>query len=169
MYDAISANPQLSKFKALIDYTGYGKVLTPGITLFAPINDRFDEILEYPLTTAYKPVAALQILRYHILPFIIKPWQMEGRKLRMRTDLEQQPIECEWTQGRKQLLNPINTTHIDPAAGSYTNGSGDPLPARADSWFPKVSWEVEFLGAFECTNGSMLYIISRPIIFTDLL
>lgn len=168
IYEYIKSVPNLSKMKKLIDYVGYGKVYDMGITLFAPINDKFDETLEYPLTIAYKPVAALQTLRYHILPFIIKPWQMNGRKLKLRTDLEEQPIETDWTNGKQVLMNPINNTYLAPPVGSFTNPPGDPVPARADSWFPKISWEVKILGSIECANG-MLYIIERPICWSDLM
>jgi len=168
IYDVIKANPRLSKFRELIDYVGYGKVYDSGITIFAPINDQFDQTLEYPLNVAYKPVAALQTLRYHILPFIIKPWQMENRKLKLRTDLDKQPLETDWTKNQRLLINPINDTYMDSVAGSYTNGPGEPVSSRSDNWFPKISWEVPILKVIECSNG-IVYIISRPLQFSDLL
>jgi hypothetical protein len=168
IYNVISSDPRLSKMKNLIDYVDYGKPFSAGITMFAPVNDQFDKILEYPLTIAYKPVAALQALRYHILPYIIKPWQMEGRKLKLRTDFEKQIIESDWTGGKQLLMNPINLTYLPPPAGSFTNPPGDPVPARTDNWFPKKDWEVQILASIQCTNG-MLYIISRPIVWSDLL
>jgi hypothetical protein len=170
IYEAISADPHLSKFKDLIDQMGYGKIFEQGITIFAPINDQFDEILHYALKVAFRPVAALQSLRYHVLPYIIKPWQLQDRVLRLRTDLNNQPVESDWTRGKRVLLNKINPGYIPPIAGSFTNGSpgADPYPARSDCWFPKLTDEVPILGVKECSNG-YLYIINRPICFSDLL
>ncbi len=167
VYDVLSLMPELSKMKDLVDYVGYGKIFEQGNSFFLPINTNFDKILTYQLTIAYKPVAALQVLRYHILPYIIKPWQMENRKLKMRTDLDQQPIESDWTRGKRLLINPINDEYLSPPAGSYTNPPGDPVPARTDNWFPKISWEVEILEVLECAGGNMVYIIDRPIIWSD--
>jgi hypothetical protein len=170
IYEAIAADPRLSKFKQLIDTVGYGKVFENGITILAAINDHFDEILHYALKVAFRPVAALQTLRYHILPFIIKPWQLQDRVLRLRTDLNHHSVECDCTNGKHVLLNKINPGYVPPIAGSFTNGSpgADPYPSRADSWFPKHSDEVPILEVKECSNG-FLYIINRPIVFSDLL
>lgn len=170
IYDVISSDSRLSKFKRMIDQTGYGKVHESGITILAPINDQFDEILEYALKFAYLPVARLQSLRYHILNYPIKPWQLQNRVLRLKTDLSNQPVESDWTRGKHILMNKINPGYIPPIAGSFTNGSpgADPYPARADTWFPKQTDEVEVLEAIECSNG-WLYKIARPIVFSDLL
>jgi uncharacterized surface protein with fasciclin (FAS1) repeats len=158
IYDIIRSDPNLSKIKDLIDYVGYGKMYTQGITFFAPVNDRFDEILKYQLDIAYKPVSALQTLRYHILPFIIKPWQMIDRKLKLRTDLNNKTIESDWTGGQQLLINQINTNSIP----------GDPVSVRGDNWFPTKNWEVKILAIISCDNG-ILYIIDRPIVPSDLM
>jgi uncharacterized surface protein with fasciclin (FAS1) repeats len=171
IYDVLASDPRLSKIKQLVDYVGYGKMYDQEfpITFFAPVNDRFDEILKWPLEIAYKPVAALQTLRYHILPYILKPWQMQDRKLRLRTDLDRQFLESDWTRGKQLLLNPVTLDRISPPAGSFTNPPGDPYNGRADSWFPKREWEVKFLsGPIECANG-VLYIVDRPVVPADLL
>lgn len=170
IYDVIASDPSLSKFKQMADQTGYGKIHEQNITILAPINDKFDETLHYALHIAYKPVAILQSLRYHILNYIIKPWQLQDRVLRLRTDLSNQPVESDWTYGKHVLINKINPGYIAPIAGSFTNSSpgGDPYPARADTWFPKYTDEVQILEIVECENG-YLYKISRPLVFSDLL
>lgn len=160
IYDVLCADPQLSKFKALVDYTGYGKIWDSPITLFVPLNDHFDEMMEWALDISYKPVAALQILRYHILPFILNPWEMQDRKLKLHTDLDLS-IETDWTNGQQLLINPITQNYISPPAGSFTNLSGD-------DWFPKKDWEVPVLKAIECCNG-YIYIIARPVVPADLM
>jgi uncharacterized surface protein with fasciclin (FAS1) repeats len=168
--EAIEGDKRLSKFAALIKEVGYGKFWEDGVTIFAPTNDKFDEILEYALKIAYRPVAALQTLRYHILNYIIKPWQMQDRVLKLTTDLSNQAVESDWTRGKHVLLNKINPGYIPPMAGSFTNGSpgADPYPARTDTWFPKHTDEVNIIEAKDCNNG-FLYIIERPIVFSDLL
>ncbi len=169
-YDIISTHPQLTRMKWLCDYVGYGKVkdLQFPITLFAPIDDKFDETLEYPLNYAFKPTACLQVLRYHILPFVIKPWQMEDRRLRLRTDLEKQPVESDWTNGKRQLLNPISKRKLPEPFGYGVNPIGDYIPSLPDVWFPKKYWEVDILDCIECAGG-IVYVISRPIVFNDVL
>lgn len=170
IYDVIASDPSLSKFKQLIDYVGYGKVWSDQITIFAPTNDRFDEIMYYPLQMAYKPVAALQVLRYHLLPFVVKPWQMQDRKLKLRTDLDHQPLISDWTNGQRILMNQLTTSYIPPAPGSFTNGpvGADPVAARTDNWFPKRTDEVKILEMVECDNG-WLFKIDRPVLWSDLL
>ncbi len=182
IYEIISAIPQLSKFKALIDEVGYGKFWDNNITIFAPINDVFDEVLKYPLNMAYRPVAALQTLRFHLLPFELAMWQIKNKKLRLRTDLNEYntaTVEIDYTGKEPILLNPIELSKLPSPEGAYTNparlnkefsydGSGaDPYSGRPDSWFPKKYWEVKILNIMEGVNG-VLYIISRPIVPPDL-
>jgi uncharacterized surface protein with fasciclin (FAS1) repeats len=168
--EVMETDKRLSKFVALIKEVGYGKFWDNGVTIFAPTNDKFDEILEYALKIAYRPVAALQTLRYHLLNYPIKPWQMQDRVLKLTTDLSNQAVESDWTRGKHVLLNKINPGYISPMAGSFTNGGpgADPYPARSDTWFPKHTDEVQVLEAKECNNG-WLYVIDRPVVFSDLL
>lgn len=171
VYDTICLDPNLSKFKDLINEAGYGLPYSDNITIFAPINNQFDFILGYALKIAYRSVAVLQTLRYHILPYRIKPWQLKDRYLRLRTSLEYNPVESDWTNGKSLLINKINTEYISPPAGSFTNSKfpdADPYPARPDTWFPKITDEVQILKAIECRNG-WLYIIERPIVWSDLM
>jgi hypothetical protein len=171
IYEAISADARLSKFKDMIDTVGYGKIHEDGICILAPVNDEFDHILAWQLQLA-KPsrwVALLQLLRFHILPYVLKPWQFQNRILRLRTDLEQ-TIESDWTKGNHILLNKINPGYVNPLNGKIFNPApgADPYTTAIDSWFPKISDEVSILGIRECVNG-YLYIISRPVVPADLL
>ena len=161
-WDIISTHPNLTKFAALAERVGYGKFFDEGNTILAPINSQFDTTLLYPLTMAQVPQtleipsaqpADLQILRYHILPYMVKPWQLDNRRTRLRTDLELQYVEADWTGDTKYLINPIYQTF-----GENSHPS---------AWFPKKSDEVVVLDSIETTNG-YLYIIDRPILFPSL-
>ena len=170
IYNVISDNCMFSRFKSLIDFSGYSKIVDSNISVFVPINDNFDSTLDYLLNLtdinripenqnlswsgSDRPgyVMALQTLRYHILPYIIKPWQLEDRKLKLLTDLNKQFIESDFTMGRKMLVNPISPYF------------GDSIPSTGDSWFPRFNWEVNIVGSIECNNG-MIYIIDRPLVF----
>src|SRR5579872_4257032 len=126
-YDIISEKPYLSKFKKLLDYTGYNKIFTAPLTIFAPIDTNFDNILTYlnSLTTLSPEPKdenlpwsgasrsgwnmALNTVRYHLLPYRIMPWQLQDRKLYLQTDLEKQRILSDFTGGDNLLINPICT------------------------------------------------------------
>jgi hypothetical protein len=111
----------------------------------------------------------LQIMRYHILPYTIDPWQLEGRKLKLRTDLDLQFIKTDWTKYNRPLfINPISTRIIPGAAGELIYPVGNPLPNLPDVWFPKTEWEVACLGVIKCVNG-YVYIIDRPLVFQNVL
>lgn len=169
-YDVVAADPRLSRMKWLLDYVGYGKVrdLDYPITLFAPINDKFDDTLDYPLNYGVKMVSMLQVLRYHILPYKIHQWQLENRRLRLRTDLDLQHVETDFTNGRKLLLNPISTRELSGPEESMVNGFGDPIASLPDSWFPKKDWQVDVLGWVDCDGGTVI-IIDRPLVFPGVL
>lgn len=168
VYDVISSHPKLTKFTDLIKLTGYGKPKDTDytFTIFAPVDDRFDEILYYPMyKSADKPIALLQVLRYHILPYLLEPWQAQDRKLRLRTDLEMMTIDTDFTGGKQQLLNPIQT----PGMGDLNMYPyGDPYMSSPDNWFPRVTSEVNILKIIKCING-FIYIIDRPLYFPDVL
>jgi uncharacterized surface protein with fasciclin (FAS1) repeats len=168
IYDVISAHPKLKKFNDLIKLTGYNKPKDTDypFTIFAPIDDRFDEILFYPMhKSANKQIALLQVLRYHILPYMIEPWQLQNRKLRLRTNLEMMTIDTDFTGGKSQLLNPIQTPGFQDL-NMYPYG--DPYMSAPDNWFPKITSEVEVLKVIKCING-FIYIIDRPLYFPDVL
>jgi uncharacterized surface protein with fasciclin (FAS1) repeats len=168
VYDVISSHPKLTKFRDLIELTGYGKPKDTDypFTIFAPINDRFDDTLFYPMhKSANKQIALLQVLRYHILPYLLEPWQMENRRLRLRTDLEMMTIDTDFTKGKRQLLNPIQT--LGPQnLNMYP--FGDPYMSAPDNWFPKITSEVNVLEIIKTING-FIYIIDRPLYFPDVL
>lgn len=168
VYDVISSNPTLSKFNDLIKLTGYGKPKDTDFpfTIFAPINDRFDETLYYAMKKSpNKQIALLQVLRYHILPYLLEPWQIKNRKLRLRTDLENMTIDTDFTGGRQQLLNPIQTPGLQDL-NMYP--FGDPYMSAPDNWFPKITSEVNVLEIVKTING-FIYIIDRPLYFPDVL
>ena len=144
--DALAKLPQLSKFKKFTDYIGYGKLkdFSSKITLFAPVNDHYDEHMWYLYNVSWTSSTAIDTLRYHILPYLLLPWQLRDRKLRLRTDLQNRTVDTDWTNGRTQLINPL----------SYNEQPGD--------WFPTKDWEVNILGMVECDNG-IIYIIDRPL------
>lgn len=147
VYDVLGVYPQLSKFKEFCDYIGYGKLkdMEFKVTLFAPINDKYDEYMWYLYNVAWTKSTAIDALRYHILPYLLLPWQLKDRKLRLRTDLERRQIDTDWTKGKQQLLNPL----------SYSQTPMD--------WFPKMNWEINIIGTVHCDNG-IVYIIDRPIV-----
>jgi uncharacterized surface protein with fasciclin (FAS1) repeats len=161
IYSIISKIPELSKFKNLIDYVGYGKIFDTSnkMTIFAPINYLFDTVLDYPINYAYRKSALIQALRYHILNFVISPSELIDRKLKLRTDLDKQFIETDFTNGKRQLINPFSFRQRD--LGNY-------ITDERDNWFPKTSFDVDILEIIKCDNG-MIYIISRPIVFPDTL
>ena len=167
VYDVISSHPQLTKFDDMIKLTGYGKPKDTQMpfTIFAPVNDKFDKVLYYPINnSADKRIALLQILRYHILPYLLEPWQIKNRKLRLRTDLENMTVDTDFTQGRQQLINPIQTPGQDLNMYPF----GDPYMSAPDNWFPKVTSEVNVLEIIKTING-FIYIIDRPLYFPDVL
>lgn len=151
VYDALKMYPNLSKFKNFVDYVGYGKLkdtMHEKITLFAPVNEKFDQYFWYLFNISWNKLSAVDALRYHILPYYLLPWQMEDRKLRLRTDLEHRQLDTDCTNGRKQLLNPL----------TYTKTPQD--------WFPNKDWEVNILGIAYCDNG-IIYIIDRPLVYPE--
>jgi len=172
IYDVIRKTPKLSKFTSMINEVGYGKPVdyTQNYTIFAPVDEKFEEYLYYPLYMGERKNSLFQALRYHILPYVIKPWQLKDRKLKLKTDLENQIVESDWTYGKQLLINPISKRNL-PLPYGYENSSmhyGDPYPVFPDTWFPKTEWEVNILASIECANG-MLYIISRPLVFPNYL
>jgi len=150
VYDALGKFPELSKFKSLVDEVGYGKLkdFQFKVTLFAPINDLFDETLWYTYNIAFTKVALVETLRYHILPYLLLPYQLKDRKLRLRTDLEKRTLNTDWTNGKMVFMNPLN----------YDD---DTSPNRL---FPRSNWEVNCLGIIRCDNG-IIYVIDRPLVF----
>ena len=150
VYDALGKFPQLSKFKNLVDEVGYGKLkdFQFKVTLLAPINDFFDDILWYTYNIAYTKVALVETLRYHILPYLLLPYQLKDRKLRIRTDLDKRTLTTDWTKGKMSFINPLN----------YDD---DTSPNKL---FPRNNWEVKCLGIIRCDNG-IIYVIDRPLLF----
>jgi hypothetical protein len=165
IYDVLSADKRLSKMKAMWDFTGWGKVKDQPITLLVPVNDFFEKYLYYQLYIGDKWASALSVLRYHTLPYIIRPWQLNGKKMILRTDLALQTIESDWTQGKPQFINPISERVLERPFNGAVNSVhyGDPMPSLPDGWFPKTSWEVNVIGFAECYNG-LIYIIDRPLV-----
>lgn len=149
VYSALQLYPNLSKFKKFADYIGYGKLkdMESKVTLFVPVdNEKFDEYFWNLFNVMWSSSTAVDTLRYHILPYLLLPWQLQDRKLRLRTDLEHRQLDTDWTKGKRQLLNPIT-------CGEF----------QAD-WFPKRDWEVNIIGVIYCDNG-IVYIIDRPLIY----
>ena len=169
VFDFISSINEFSKMKTLLEYVGYNKIFDNNITLFLPVDTMFDNVLSSKLnlksiytvnprnqnlkwngSDRYDYINALQTVRYHILPYVIKPWQLENRKLKLKTDLEGQFIETDFTNGKYQILNPIY------------------IKNKPDDWFPKKEWEIDVLKSVVCNNG-IIYIISRPLFFENIL
>lgn len=150
IYDALCLYPEISKFKQLVDYVGYGKLKeTNGkITLLAPVNKHFDEYFWYLFNVSYTKTESVEALRYHILPYLLLPQQIKHRKLRLRTDMEHRQLEADWTNNKQQFINPL----------SYSESPHD--------WFPKKSWEVNCIGTIVCDNG-IIYIIDRPLYYPE--
>ena len=64
------------------------------------------------------------------LPYEIKPWQLTDRKLRLRTDLDLQHVETDWTNGKQLFMNPISTRVIQGPAGETIFPVGNPMLYR---------------------------------------
>lgn len=167
-YDIVSNHKNLKGMKWLLDKTGYGKVkdVENKITLFCPIDEKFKDVLSYQfnLDERVQNVAFLQTLRYHILNYPLYLSDLQGRKLRLTTDLEKQKLDTDFTMGRNLIINPIesrvNYTHYGEIYYPY----GDPIGNFEDAWFPKKHWEVKVLDCIEC-EGGVVYIISRPLVY----
>lgn len=193
IYDIISMEPRFSRMKQLIDFVGYPKIGEEDITVLVPVNDIFDRIIGTYHPLAYTALinnqdimpkdqsltwngtqrpawqSLLQIMRYHILPYPIEPWQLENRKLKLRTDLDLQHVQTDWTDPSNPLfINPISTRVIPGIHGELTYPVGNPMPNLPDVWFPKKEWNVTCLGTIKCVNG-YIYVIDRPLVFQNVL
>lgn len=161
VYDVVRNNPLTSKFADMIDKTTsslfkYNKIhsLEFPVTLLAPINDEFDSVLYDGLNNYSQVLNAFQTLRYHVLPYVVKPEQMIGRKYRLTTDLEKEKIESDWTEGKRTFVSQMGLF-----TGDYMEN-----PGEAQSYFPRDSWNIKVLDVIYCAGG-IVYIISSPLRF----
>ena len=127
-------------------YTKLSNLYYPA-TFFVPVDDYFNDYLEPYLNSGVYSLNALQVVRYHTLPYAVHPDQLKNNKFLLQTDLEHQRFQSDWTQGKHQLLN-----------------QDTPYPGNIEGYFPQKSWVINVIGVIECAGG-VVYIIDRPLVF----
>jgi len=191
-FEVMSKLPFCSKMKKLIELANYGKPYDNYTTLLVPINDHFDDYLKFSsIDPILRKQQMVQTVRYHILPFVIKPWELENRKMRLLTDLGQQRVISDWTQQTKYLVNPLNNDQWSVNTNvwgknenpNYRNVGIIPKPiprgenysitnsygySNFGSFAPEDSDYVKILDYIETATG-YIYIISRPLIANDMI
>ncbi len=83
-YNIMSNNENLSEFKKFIDIYKFKNFLTGDFTLFIPINNFINDLFNTIKSTQIEP---LNILKYHMIEYIITPMQMFNKKLKFQTKL----------------------------------------------------------------------------------
>lgn len=151
--DVIKADPRTTKIAKLLSDTNYKKLsnLYYPATFFAPIDENFDYYLGPYLESGVYSLNAFQTIRYHTLPYEVKPHQLNGRKYLLQSDLNEETFQSDWTNGKRQLLS-----------------QDTPYPGEITGWFPQFSWIVNILDIIECAGG-VVYIIDRPMVFPAVL
>lgn len=153
VYDVIQSMPNTRKMAKLIKDSGYKKLsdVNYPVTFLVPTDEHFDEFLGPYLNMGVFRFNAFQTVRYHTLPYYVEPGQLKGRKYKLQTDLDKQPVESNWV-GDKHLIVSQDT----------------PFPGGIYGFFPVRSWDVPVLGYVEC-EGGIVYIIDRPLVFPPVL
>lgn len=151
--DVVSADPRTKKMAKLLADITYKKLDTVyyPVTIFAPIDDNFDYYLGPYLDSGVYNFNAYQAVRYHTLPYNVKPQQLEGRKYLLQSDLNGERFQSDWTNGKRQLIS-----------------QDTPYPGEIIGMFPRYSWVINILDIIECAGGTV-YIIERPMVFPNVL
>lgn len=165
VYDVVKNDLRTSKFTQLIDaidspiysYTKIKSLEFP-VTILAPVNKYFDSVLYDALNNGVFSLNALQTVRYHVLPYLVKPEQLAGRKFQLQTDLEKKRIVADFTKGKQTFVNQLGVDPTDPMSD----------PCESQNFIPRNSWIVHVLGITYCAGG-IVYFIDRPLVFPRVL